>query len=524
VRSIPLILIAAVLAPAQITRSANGAIVSQAPTPSSYDCAADGTVVNSVTGELIARARVTLNAGGTAYSTVTDSSGRWTLSNLGCAPASLQVSRPGFLQNAPNSRAGGAPRALTLISGSPLHDLKTELTPQSVAFGKVLDDQGDPVMGAQITVLASRVQDGRPRFQQAGLGTTNDLGDYRIANLPRGKYALCAHSNQQNVQAQSQTIIADACFPGPLDGGGASVMEMPAGRETKVDFTLTEVLAVHVRGIITGLPEGRGSGMNFIRRGVNSDFGGNLPGAVRDGKFDFRVPPGSYMLTADYFEGGKRLTARVPIDAGSSDIDNVVVHLESGFTVTGIVRGPTGSMPQFGVNLRPSEPVNLTGQVKWEPDHTAFAINDMVPGSYRLDIFPPAPWYVKSATLAGQDVLNSEIALSQAAGPIEIVLSDDGGSIEGDVADAAGQPAAAGILLLRDTTRVANTTSQASGHFRLQNLAPGDYTVYAWDEPNEVEYANQDWMRRYGGGGVSVTVTAGQKQQIKLTQQSVPQQ
>jgi hypothetical protein len=299
---------------------------------------------------------------------------------------------------------------------------------------------------------------------------------------------------------------------------------MPAGRETKVDFTLTEVLAVHVRGTITGLPEGRGSGINLIRRGVNSDFGGNLPGAVRDGKFDFRVPPGSYMLTADYFEGGKRLTARVPIDAGSSDIDNVVVHLETGFTVTGIVRGPTGSMPQFGVNLRPSEPVNLTGQVKWEPDHTAFAINDMVPGSYRLDIFPPAPWYVKSATLAGQDVLNSEIALSQAAGPIEIVLSDDGGSIEGDVADAAGQPAAAGILLLRDTTRVANTTSQASGHFRLQNLAPGDYTVYAWDEPNEVEYANQDWMRRYGGGGVSVTVTAGQKQQIKLTQQSVPQQ
>jgi len=527
-----LILIAAALALAQSVppggRDFEGFVNQRLGQPTSFDCSADGAVVNSVTGESIARARVTLNAGGSAYSTNTDSSGRWTLSNLGCAPAALQVSRPGFLQNAPNTRAGGAPRALTLTSGSPVHDIKTELTPQSVAFGKVLDDQGDPVMGAQVTMLASRVQDGRPRFQQAGMGTTNDLGDYRIANLPRGKYVLCAHSNQQNVQAQSssQTIIADACFPGPLDGGAASVMEMPAGRETKVDFTLTEVLAVHVRGSITGLPEGRGSGINLIRRGVNSDFGGNLPGAVRDGKFDFRVPPGSYMLTADYFEGGKRLTARVPIDAGSSDIDNVIVHLDSGFTVTGVVRGPTSpsSMPQFGINLRPSEPVNLTGQVKWEPDHTAFAINDMVPGSYRLDIFPPAPWYVKSATLAGQDILNSEITISQSAGPIEVVLSDDGGSIEGDVVDAAGQPVAAGILLLRDTTRVANTTSQPTGHFRLQNVAPGDYTVYAWDEPNQVEYANQDWMRRYGGGSVSVTVTAGQKQQIKLTQQLVPQQ
>jgi hypothetical protein len=384
-------------------------------------------------------------------------------------------------------------------------------------------------MSAQVTMLASRVQDGRPRFQQAGTGTTNDLGDYRIANLAHGKYVICVHLNNPNgpVQSGSQTIPADTCFPGPLEGGAASAMELPAGRETKVDFTLNEVLPVHVRGTITGLPEGRGSGVNLIKRGINSDFGGNQPGTVRDGKFDFRVSPGAYMLTADYFEGGKRLTARVPVDAGSSDIDNVVIHLDSGFTVTGVVRtvsqsGQSGSVPQFGINLRPAEPVNGTGQLKWEPDHASFAINDMVPGTYRLDIFPPAPWYVKSATLAGQDIMNTEVTISQTAGPIEVLLRDDGGSIEGDVVDAAGQPVAAGILLLRDTTRVAGSAAQTSGHFRLQNVAPGDYTIYAWDEPNEVEYAEQDWMRRYSSGGIPVTVTAGQKQQIKLTEQLVP--
>jgi hypothetical protein len=520
-KSIPLILIAAVLAPAQIPRSASGAIALQPPTPSSFDCSADGTVVNSVTGEPIARAHVNVISGGTTYSAATDSSGRWTLSNLGCATGQMQVTRPGFLT------AGVAFRRLTLISGSPVHDLKTELIPQSVAWGKVLDDQGDPVMGAQVTVLASRVADGRPRFQQAGLGTTNDLGEYRVANLPRGKYVLCVHVNQPNAQSASQTITADSCYPGPLEAGAASAMDLPAGREAKVDFTLNEVLPVHVRGAVTGLPEGRGTGINLVRRGLNADFGGNLPGSVRDGKFDFRVPPGSYMLTADYFEAGKRLTARVPIDAGSSDIDNVVVHLDSGFTVTGTVRaisqsGQTGPLPQFGINLRPSEPVNGTGQFKWEPDHTTFAINDMVPGSYRLDIFPPAPWYVKSATLGGQDILNSEVPISQAAGPVEVILRDDGGSIEGDVADANGQPVATGILLLRNTIRAANSTSQPNGHFKFQNVAPGDYTIYAWDEPNDVEYADQDWMRRNGGGGVPVTVTAGQNQQVKLTQQLVP--
>jgi hypothetical protein len=387
-----------------------------------------------------------------------------------------------------------------------------------------MDDQGDPVLGAQVTVLVSRVVDGRPRFQQAGSATTNDLGDYRIANLPRGKYVLCARSAQENRQVQpvSRTITADTCFPGPLEGGAASAMDLPAGHETKVDFTLTEVPAVHVRGTITGLPEGRGSGINLVRRGVNADSGANVPGNVRDGKFDFRVAPGAYMLTADYFEAGKRLTARVPIDAGSSDIDSAVVHLDSGFSVTGIIRGPTASIPQFGINLHPSEPINGTGQLKWEPDHTSFAINDMVPGSYRLDVFPPAPYYVKSATLAGQDILNSELTISQAAGPIEILLRDDGGSIEGDVVDAAGQPVAAGILLLRDAIRTANSMSQPTGHFKLQNVAPGDYTIYAWDEPAEVQYADQDWMRRYSGGGITVTVIAGQKLQVKLTEQLLP--
>ena len=228
-----------------------------------------------------------------------------------------------------------------------------------------------------------------------------------------------------------------------------------------------------------------------------------MPGVVRNGNFDFRVAPGSYMLMADYFDAGKRLTARVPVDVGATDIDNIAVHLDSGFTVTGMVRVVSQSgqttAPQFGVGLRPSEPGSNTGQMKWEPDHSSFAISEMVPGSFRLDVNPPAPFYVKSAMLAGQDILNNDVPISQAAGPIEIVLRDDGGSIEGDVVDANGQPVSAGVMLLRGTIRVASLMSQPTGHFKIQNVAPGDYTIYAWDDPNEVAYADSDWMRQKRG-------------------------
>lgn len=497
--------------------------------PTSFDCAADGSVTNAVTGEPVLRAHVNIIAGDYSYSAATDSSGNWSLANMACTLGQLAVSRTGYLQNAPigpsgQSRDTAPRRSVRLVSGSPLHGLKTELIPQSVALGKVVDDQGDPIMNAQVTAMSEHVFDGRPRFQQGGIGMTNDLGEYRIAGLPRGKYIFCVHENAPvgPILQGTQTIPADSCYPGPIEGGAASAMDVPAGREAKVDFTVSEVPAVHVSGTITGLPEGRGAGLRIERR--DSPIGNSPPGIVRGGKFDFRVPPGAYTLAADYFENGARLTARVPVDVGTSDVDGIVVHVDNGFTVTGVVRVASESgralRTQFGINLRSAEPTAGGGQLKWDPDHTSFSINDLTPGTYRLDAFPPAPFYVKSATLAGQDILNNDVPIAQTAGPIEISLRDDGGTIEGDVTDASGQPVTAGVMLLRGTIRVATVVT--SGQFKLQNIAPGDYMIYAWDDPNEVQYADPDWMRKNGGGGMAVTVTAGQSQQIKLVEQTVP--
>ena len=206
-------------------------------------------------------------------------------------------------------------------------------------------------------------------------------------------------------------------------------------------------------------------------------------------------------------------------------LSTVVVSLDGGFTLTGNVRvesqsGQKALRSQPGIELHPLEAANATAQIKWDPGRTSFTFSDMVPGTYRLDVSSPGPFYVKSATLGGQDVLAADFSVAQAAGPMEIVLRDDGGSLEGDIVDANGQPAAGSVMALRNGRPV---TIPSNGHFKLQNLAPGDYQVYAWDEPTQVEYADAEWMRRYGGSGVAVTVAAGQSSPVKLTLQTVPQ-
>jgi hypothetical protein len=63
--------------------------------------------------------------------------------------------------------------------------------------------------------------------------------------------------------------------------------------------------------------------------------------------------------------------------------------------------------------------------------------------------------------------------------------------------------------------------SSSEGRITLANVPPGEYMAYAWDDWQQVEYSNADWMRR-NASGVSITVQAGQTAQVKLRQQAAP--
>ncbi len=176
-------------------------------------------VVNSVTGEPIARARVSVNSVGSASSTATDSSGRWTLSNIACAPGQVQATRRAdFCQRTtptPGWRRISTPGVGFRFTGSRFKD---RTHPAVCSLGKSAGRSGRPGNGrTSHQLLASRVQDGRPRFQQAGMGVTNDLGEYRVASLPSGKYILCVHVNQTNEPPPIRVLRRSPPIPASRD-------------------------------------------------------------------------------------------------------------------------------------------------------------------------------------------------------------------------------------------------------------------------------------------------------------------
>jgi hypothetical protein len=498
--------------------------VATAQSTNPKNCSVDGSVVNSVTGAPILRAHVSLVGADDSGLAESDSSGKWSVEHMACGRVSVSANRVGFLRAQQNS---GMNASLLLVAETPLHDVKLTLAPQAVLAGRVLDDEGDPILGAQVSLLTSRIMNGLRGIQASNSTTANDLGEYRFAGLTAGKYIVCANAGGGAVPANGATPYAERCYPGSMDAGTA--MDVAAGYEGRIDFTLSPVATVHIRGVISGQVEGVNTSVNLIpRTQIARMFLGLSAQVLKDGTFFIRnVPPGSYTINATTNQQNARLTARAPVEVAAEDVEGIQLHLEPGFTVPGTVKivsasGKKIEKPQYTAMLMSQDGTGVAGanNTVWDEARTSFTIPDVAAGSYRLFLSPPPPFYLKSAALGGRDIAGSEVMIGPGAGNIEVVLSDDGGSVEGDVSTDDG-PVAAWIFLERDGAPSRNARTDASGHFKIDTVPPGDYKVYAWDDNTRVEYANPDWMQR-NGKGVAVTVGSGQTSHVKLVRQIAP--
>ncbi len=484
------------------------AAVAFAQSPDPADCAASGTVVNSITGAPIARVRVT---DGRDAAVTTDDIGRWNFEHLPCGDVNFKASRPTFLADQPLH-----PEPQHLIAGAPLRDVKLTLTPQAVITGVVLDDQSDPIQRATVTVMSSHVVQGKRRVDFPFTATTNDIGEFRLAGLPAGKYIVCSSANSRdNLSAPGEARAFPAqCSPGPPDAGAVG-MQIRAGAEQRLSFQLSPVAFHHVRGVLSGVPAGVAVQLTIQ--------GGPRPLMApvhEDGAFDFvEVSPGSWFIGAAAFEENDRWTGALQVEVRDADVNGLHLQLEHGVNITGHLKivSPSGNTP-----AAPDYQLFLGGatQTVWNEDHSSFTLANVMPGSYRFDMRSPAPFYMKSAMLDGRDIANTELPIGPGAGEIEVVLSDECGSIEG-VVSSEDKPAVATVLVQNNQGKTSIAEAGADGHFKLDSLRPGNYKVYAWDDATNVEYANPVWMER-NAKGVDVTVSLAQTAQLKVVRQVAP--
>ena len=155
-----------------------------------------GTVIRAATREPLKKAWVTVHkveGQGKSSGVLTDGSGRFELTDIEPGRYRLSVERNGYVSQAYGRQ--GPEQAGTILSmgpGQTVRDIQVAMTTAGVLTGHIFDDDGEPVVNAQVSVMSFRYREGRRELIPMQGAETNDLGEFRIFGLAQGSYYVTA--------------------------------------------------------------------------------------------------------------------------------------------------------------------------------------------------------------------------------------------------------------------------------------------------------------------------------------------
>ncbi len=284
-------------------------------------------------------------------------------------------------------------------------------------------------------------------------------------------------------------------YPSATDPSGAAPINLAPGiLFSGVDLTAAAIHTLRVQGQIingaTGQPAANAIVMLIQTSGtlVNS-VNLNARPSNNQGVFEIRrVPPGFYDVVGGINERNTRMTARVPVEVGNADVQNVTVVIMPGFTVRGhlSIDGPQASSSQdltrIRVTLRTDGPqAGAASSGSAVMADGTFTLEQVGRDNYRIRVSGMPQNDVKAAQYGGTDILNEGIQFDRPPnGPIEIVVSSNTGSITGTVQNEKQEPSVnVTVVLVPDAPKRSRldmyrtTTTDAMGQFHVGGIPSG---------------------------------------------------
>jgi hypothetical protein len=171
-----------------------GASTAQTPAPKGgAKCTVQDKVIQDPSEQPLKKANIQLMGqgqdGSSNYSAATDAEGYFKTEDVKPGRYSIRLERAGFVEA---DKRGGRKKSLVLEPGREIKDLVLLMHAAAVVTGKILDSDGDPMPNVAVGVSRYGSTSSRRNFQANGYGSTNDLGQYRIGGLSRGRYLIAA--------------------------------------------------------------------------------------------------------------------------------------------------------------------------------------------------------------------------------------------------------------------------------------------------------------------------------------------
>jgi Carboxypeptidase regulatory-like domain len=499
-----------------------------------------GTVQNSVTGEPIAHALVQV-MGRSEESTFTDAGGRFEFEHLPEGMTIVPAARkPGFLN--PSEIDPALPQPMIRV-GPDIAPLILNLVPEGVVYGRAQKADGEPIGYLTVQLFYFEIAEGRKTWSPTNSAQTNEEGEFRLAGLKPGRYYLQAGPRRQTTwigapgQRAREAAYRPVFYPGVNDLAAASPIDVSPGQQVEADLSLMPDPVFRIAGTVLGLPPDQNAGEVWPRIQILSRSHNIVAmpvGEESGNEFHAKVPAGSYILRDIVDTPQGRYLGDIPINV-QSDLTGVnlvvapapAIKVEITVQRTHAIKVPSGQampgMEQVNVRLReqggnlPSRDNFVSVSNRRDMQNT---ITNLEPGVYAVEVDAASnDFYVESAQCGTTDLLRDNLTLGQGpAAPMQIVLRDDGGTVSGKVVTDSGRAREASVLIVPDRAprNVKTVGTGSGGEFHSQQLAPGDYTLLAFERRSGIEYANPEVLNTYLSYATHVSVTANGESKVNV--------
>jgi Carboxypeptidase regulatory-like domain len=493
-----------------------------------------GTVVNSITGAPLGKARITLmDTANRAnmLSVITGDDGHFEFYSLYRAKYSLQGAKRGFI---PAAYGQHEQFSTAIVTGTDFNteNLVLRLTPLAFLSGKIIDESGEPVRKARVMLYIENHQGGMKRILQRGADTTDDEGYYEFAALAPGNYFVSVSAKPWyafHLSPSPSARSGGSSSPGPMpldvgypttynngatDSQSATPFLLQAGDHVQVDIHLSPVPVVHLTFRVPQdqqqfqMPQLQRRVFDTIEYVENEGARSTAPGVFElDG-----VPAGKYsVVLPDPQSGRPQQSSQITLDKDGQELD-----LNRGEAMASVKlsvkmprQAPVSQQVTMGLQdsrmlVIAANAIDAAGEVTLE---------GIPPGKYALVAFSPDKAYsVVRIVVSGVETSDHVLTLtagSSLSGTVFLALGVV--AVEGFV-HRGGKPSSGVMVALipkdpqSHLDMFRRDQSDSDGSFTLPAVIPGTYTLIAVEDAWGFQWLQPDVLNRYLQHGQNLTV------------------
>ncbi len=520
-----------------------------------------GRVVRADTGAPLRGAQVLLSGDiQFARRAIADDDGRYEFTEVPAGRYSLQADLVGYLMVSHGQRRPGEPgQQIALADAQALNQIDFALPRGGVITGRVTDESGEPVTGAQIRIERYQYGPGGRQLVtfplgigQTGFPGTNDLGEFRVFGLAPGEYVVSARFQSREVTPGAGGVrdaaetFQPTYFPGTERVAEARTVRVGASQEVAAPFALVPGKMVRLSGTVTTSNGSPAAGFNVRLATQTATTSGEADGGfvAADGSFAIgNVAPGDYVLRVRPQPAGPGAeVASLPITVTTEDISGIRLTTTPGTRIAGRLEWE-GSAPRPTATLR----VN-TASAQWPrrgpTGEFTFTYLDPEAGTVREDdtfgldgtvglvsfrvLGLALPWTVKAVIGAdGKDILDTGADAATLGGDtrVRVILTDRITEVSGSVRDSRGQAVTHYVAVVLPEQEMEGGSgirftravrSDQQGVFRFRTLPQGRYVAVAVDALEQGGEWDPAFQKRVRASGESFTLTDERSQTLTL--------